>query len=75
MGRWAYVRNTRLRPILIACSSCTPLASVAQEVEPRSYSPSPTGVTFFVAAYGRSANAALMLPHLRGDFAGTTPKG
>jgi hypothetical protein len=86
----------------LACGSLA-----AQEIEPRAYSPSPTGVTFVVVAatrseggiltdpslpvddveatvdagvigvghtfalFGRSANAAIAVPYLSGDFSGT----
>ena len=39
-----------------------PAAAAAQELEPRSYSASPIGTSFFLVAYGRSTGAVLFDP-------------
>lgn len=100
-------RNSTWLVLVLVGSACLPAVSRAQEIEPRAYAASPTGVTFFGLAYGRStgavltdpslpvdnveaeidaaavavghtlglfnrlANAALIVPYARGDFAGT----
>jgi len=66
MGRWTYVRAppaswmlaaimaSRVRRLaaLLALSACwTGSACRAQEIEPRSYSPSPSGVNFLIMAF------------------------
>lgn len=50
--------------ILLLCVACAPVPGIAQEIEPRAYSPNPTGVTFFAAALGRSTGAVLTDPSL-----------
>jgi hypothetical protein len=51
---------------LILAGAWVPFAS-AQEMEPRSYSPNPVGVTFVVAGFGRSTGGILTDPSLPVD--------
>ncbi len=50
--------------VFIACES--PLA-LSQEIEPRAYSPSPTGATFYALAYAHSTGGILTDPSLPVD--------
>lgn len=52
--------------LFVIAGAWAPTAST-QEMEPRSYSPSPVGVTFFVAAYARSTGGVLTDPSLPVD--------
>ncbi len=46
-----------LAPAVLVCS---PLPARAQELEPRAYSPNPTGATFILLAYGRTQGGVLV---------------
>jgi hypothetical protein len=52
--------------VLVLSGAWVPTAS-AQEMEPRAFSPSPVGVTFVVATYGRSTGGILTDPSLPVD--------
>lgn len=56
----------RTAALLVIVSAWLPTAS-AQEMEPRSYSPSPVGVTFVLVGYGRSTGGVLTDPSLPVD--------
>jgi hypothetical protein len=57
--------RARRLAVLLALSACwTGMACHAQEIEPRSYSPSPTGVNFAVMALGNSSGGVLTDPSL-----------
>src|SRR4051794_15334903 len=79
MGRWTYVRAAGSSPMLTVTMPCSARASAgllvlsacwagmachAQEIEPRSYSPSPKGVNFVVMAFGNSSGSVLTDPSL-----------
>jgi len=78
MGPWTYVRAPARSPMLpatmqharrfaalLALSACwAGGACRAQEIEPRSYSPAPTGVNFLVAVAGNSEGGVLTDPSL-----------
>jgi hypothetical protein len=49
---------------LVALSGCWAGPGRAQEIEPRAYSPSPTGVNFIVSALARSTGSVLTDPSL-----------
>src|SRR4051812_15439418 len=52
----------RLRPFLACCALALTSASLecrAQEMEPRSYSPNPTGIQFLALAYGRTTGGVV----------------
>jgi hypothetical protein len=53
--------------VLLAASAATAPAARAQEIEPRAFVPSPVGVTFVVAAAGRSTGGILTDPSLPVD--------
>ena len=53
--------------LVLAGAACLPAISRAQEIEPRAYAASPTGVTFVGLAYGRSTGAVLTDPSLPVD--------
>jgi hypothetical protein len=63
MGR----RKSGLAVVLLACATAAADRAAAQEIEPRAFSPSPTGVTFVVAAAGRSTGGILTDPSLPVD--------
>ena len=48
----------------LALSGCWAVACRAQEIEPRAYSPSPSGVNFLVAVAGHSEGGVLTDPSL-----------
>jgi hypothetical protein len=56
--------STRRFAGLLALSVCWASFACAQEIEPRSYSPSPTGVNFAVMAFGHSSGGVLTDPSL-----------
>jgi hypothetical protein len=59
--------HSRIRRPLIASVAWLIMSSArtqAQELEPRAYSPSPTGVNFVVTAFGRSTGSVLTDPSL-----------
>jgi hypothetical protein len=53
--------------VLLACATVAAGKAEAQEIEPRAFSPSPVGVTFFLAAAGRSTGGVLTDPSLPVD--------
>jgi hypothetical protein len=53
--------------VALVAAAVAPAALRAQEIEPRAFSPSPVGVTFVVAAYGRSTGGILTDPSLPVD--------
>lgn len=53
--------------LVLVGSACLPFASRAQEIEPRAYAASPTGVTFVGLALGRSTGGILTDPSLPVD--------
>jgi len=59
--------SSRTLPVVLAllCAWCVP--SAAQEMEPRAYSPSPVGTTFFLATFARSTGGILTDPSLPVD--------
>jgi hypothetical protein len=57
-------RGMRLALALLV-AGCAP--AMAQEMEPRAYSPSPVGTTFFLATYARSTGGILTDPSLPVD--------
>lgn len=59
-------RRQIARALLIVAAHYA-LPAHAQEIEPRAFSPSPVGVTFVVAAYGRSTGGILTDPSLPVD--------
>lgn len=65
---WREFRAERAKPALATASAlllmtaATPAA--AQELEPRAYAPSPTGMTFVVANFGKSEGGILYDPSL-----------
>ena len=58
---------SRTLPVVLAvlCAWCVP--SAAQEMEPRAYSPSPVGTTFFLATFAQSSGGILTDPSLPVD--------
>ncbi len=62
------MRRRSAWPVLVLTgAACLPAISRAQEIEPRAYAASPTGVTFVGLAYGRSTGAVLTDPSLPVD--------
>jgi hypothetical protein len=59
--------SDRVLPLAFAlvCVWCAP--SLAQEMEPRAYSPNPVGTTFFLATFARSTGGILTDPSLPVD--------
>lgn len=57
-------RAPRLAIVALLCLICAPDRATAQEIDPRSYAPSPTGATIVFAALGRSTGAILTDPAL-----------
>ena len=53
--------------VLLIGASALASPAVAQEIEPRAFSPSPVGVTFVIAAAGRSTGGVLTDPSLPVD--------
>src|SRR5688572_782889 len=53
--------------VLLIGASALASPAVAQEIEPRAFSPSPVGVTFVIAAAGRSTGGILTDPSLPVD--------
>jgi hypothetical protein len=51
--------SLRLAAVLLACGSTAAGRAMAQEIEPRAFSPNPVGVTFLMAAAGRSTGGVL----------------
>ena len=78
MGPWTYVRSSghsrmlsatmpqaRCFAALLALSACWAAGNCrAQEMEPRSYSPAPSGVNFLVLVAGNSEGGVLTDPSL-----------
>src|SRR5215831_8612163 len=57
-----------MRSILLAVAALTgAAAAAAQELEPRSYSPSPVGTTFVLGSFGRSQGPIVLDPSLDVD--------
>src|SRR5688572_31968128 len=56
----------RIAALLVLAGAWAPSAP-AQEMEPRSYSPNPVGVTFLIAAFARSTGGVLTDPSLPVD--------
>jgi hypothetical protein len=54
-------------PLVLVLAACAAPVALAQEIDPRAYSPSPTGATFFALAYTRSTGAILTDPSLPVD--------
>ncbi len=54
----------RLAALVLVCLACAPARSAAQEIDPRAYTPNPTGVTIVAAGIGRSTGAILTDPAL-----------
>jgi len=59
--------NRILHASLLAVSLIDAGVAVAQELEPRAYSPSPVGTTFVLGGFGRSQGAILLDPSLDAD--------
>ncbi len=59
--------SRRLAVIALVISGCAPVSAIGQEIEPRAYSPTPTGLTLVLAAVGRSTGAVLTDPSLPVD--------
>jgi len=55
-------RQSRLAVFVLVFAFCIPVRAMGQEIEPRAYSPNPTGVTFVVAALGLSTGGVLTDP-------------
>ena len=57
-------RAPELAILVLVCLTCAPDRSAAQEIDPGSYAPNPTGVTIIVAGLSRSTGAILTDPAL-----------
>src|SRR6476659_5685773 len=64
-ARFRMVSRARRIAVLFALSGCWAASHCrAQEIEPRSYSPAPTGVNFLVTVVGHSEGGVLTDPSL-----------
>lgn len=67
------LRLVTLQMLLVTAVTASTAVVRAQELEPRSYAPAPTGTTFVIAGFGRSQGPILLDPsldvdHVEGDL-------